>query len=95
MFGCVDSAAFSGQADAGWTSFIKYKDKDLWMVFTLKSGAGDSVVWCEAAVTLSEEKPAFHLNKNDAVLWKADAANCSFLILLDLRAAFDTADHPI
>lgn len=40
-------------------------------------------------------KPAFNLNNDGDILWKAGTANCSFLILLDLRTAFDTVDHPI
>jgi len=64
------------------------------MLSVSQSGPGDS--WFDVNMLAHEEgEPAFNMNNDDDILWKANTANCSFLILSDLRAAFDNADHPI
>lgn len=72
-----------------------YSDRDFWMAVSFTKWCWRPVVFMWSRCHTKWGESAFNLNNDDDILWKANAANCSFLILLGLRAAFDTVDHPI
>lgn len=89
--------AFSGQADARQTSELSNNiltRTSEWLSVS-QSDAGDSVVWCEVAVTLSGENLLLIWITMMSCFEKCMQQIAQFLILLDLTAAFDTVDHPI